>query len=268
MVRRFLLMLLGGLLAAGATMAGIATGVGNAVAGNSEPVAKPTVVLVHGEFTDTTSWDAVAAELRGRGHTVVVPENPLRGPVTDARAVAAAIAGIDGPIVLVGHAYGGAVISNIHLPNVAALVFVAAYAPLRGESLSFDMDPGRFPGSRAVAPALRLKHLGGTSVDAYLAAERFHDVYAQDLDETAVAQLVAHQRSVAFSANLEQNGPASWVGRPTWYVVATADRVIPAAAQRFMAQRAAARTTEVPASHAVLVSQPGAVADVIEQATR
>ncbi|GAA4483314.1 alpha/beta hydrolase [Rhodococcus olei] len=232
----------------------------------------PTVVLVHGAFADTTSWDGVAANLRGRGYPVVVPENPLRGPAYDAAAIEKTVAGIRGPVVLVGHSYGGAVISNVHNPNVRSLVYVAAFAPAQGEPVQLALDPVRFPGSQLVPPALQVKvvddahAIGGKNIDAYIAADAFHRVFAPDVSDATAATMLAHQRSIAVWANLEPSGPVSWSNTPSWYLVSANDTVIPPASQRFMAGRIHAHTTEVAASHVSLVSQPAAVADVIAAA--
>ena len=231
------------------------------------------MVLVHGAFADTTSWDAVAAELRGRGYEVVVPDNPLRGPAYDSAAIEKVLADIPGPVVLVGHSYGGAVITNVHSPNVEALVYVAAFAPAQGEPVMLNLDPIRFPGSQLLPPVLQVKvvendptGIAGRNLDGYIDPGRFHEVFAQDVPDATVAGMIAHQKSAALVANLEPTADPSWASTPSWAMVAQNDRVIPAAAERFMATRAGARITEVSASHAVLVSQPGAVADLVVQA--
>ena len=244
--------------------AGLIFGSGAAVA---SPM--PTVVLVHGAFADATSWDGVAADLRSRGYRVVVPDNPLRGPAYDASVIEKTVADIDGPVVLVGHSYGGAVITNVHDPKVQSLVYIAAFAPVQGEPVQITIDPIRFPGSQLLPPALGLKivddpyAIGGKNVDGYVTDEYFHSVFAQDVSDETAATMLAHQKSAALWANLELGGPPSWANTPSWYLVAGEDRVIPATAQRFMANRMGANTSELPTSHASLVSQPGAVADVI-----
>ena len=129
--------------------AGVIFGSGAAVAS-----PKPTVVLVHGAFADATSWDGVAADLRSRGYRVVAPDNPLRGPAYDASVIEKTVADIDGPVVLVGHSYGGAVITNVHDPKVQSLVYIAAFAPVQGEPVQITIDPIRFPGSQLLPPAL------------------------------------------------------------------------------------------------------------------
>ncbi|WP_433599259.1 alpha/beta fold hydrolase [Nocardia sp. CA-135953] len=242
------------------------------LAGPAAAQPLPTVVLVHGAFADTTSWDPVAAELRGRGYTVAVPDNPLRGPSYDAATVEKTLAGISGPVVLVGHSYGGAVISNTHNPNVKALVYVAAFAPAQGEPVQLGLDPIRFPGSQLLPPVLQVKvvddahAIGGTNLDGYIAADAFHRVFAPDVSDATAATMLAHQHSTALWANLEPSGPTSWSNTPSWSLIPTGDNIIPPASQRFMADRIGAHTTEIAASHAVLVSQPVAVADIIATA--
>ncbi|GCE36478.1 alpha/beta hydrolase [Rhodococcus sp. USK10] len=233
----------------------------------------PTVVLVHGAFADTTSWDAVAADLRGRGYEVVVPDNPLRGPAYDSAAIEKVLADIPGPVVLVGHSYGGAVITNVHSPNVEALVYVAAFAPAQGEPVMLNLDPIRFPGSQLLPPVLQVKvvendptGIAGRNLDGYINPADFHRVFAPDVSDATAADMLAHQRSAALVANLEPSGAPSWASTPSWAMVAQNDQVIPAASERFMATRAGAQITEIPASHAVLVSQPVAVADLVVQA--
>ncbi|MGW4533047.1 alpha/beta fold hydrolase [Nocardia sp. NPDC004340] len=232
----------------------------------------PTIVLVHGAFADTTSWDSVAAELRGRGYTVVVPDNPLRGPSYDAAAIEKTLAGISDPVVLVGHSYGGAVITNTHNSNVKALVYIAAFAPAQGEPVQLALDPIRFPGSQLLPPVLQFETvddahaIGGTNLDGYIAADAFHRVFAPDVSDATAATMLAHQHSIALWANLEPSGPTSWSNTPSWSLIPTGDNIIPPASQRFMTDRIGAHTTEIAASHAVLVSQPGVVADVITAA--
>ncbi|PPJ15131.1 alpha/beta fold hydrolase [Nocardia cyriacigeorgica] len=226
---------------------------------------RPTIVLVHGAFADDTSWDGVAAELRADGHHVVTPANPLRGPAADAAAIERHLADIDGPIVLVGHSYGGAVISNVSDPDVTALVYIAAFAPQQNEPAQLALDPIRYPGSRLLPPALAVTSTGA-GVDAYVDPRYFREVFAQDVDEQTVADMIAHQRSLALAANLEPSGRPAWATVPSWYLVAGQDRVIPPASQHAMAARMGARTSEISASHACLVSQPAAVADLIDQA--
>ncbi|WP_327150178.1 alpha/beta hydrolase [Nocardia sp. NBC_01329] len=233
---------------------------------------RPTVVLVHGAFADPTSWDRVAAQLRGQGYQVLTPENPLRGPAYDAAAVQRTLDTVEGPIVLVGHSYGGFVITNVHDPDVVSMVYVAAFAPAQGEFAQLALNPIQFPGSQLLPPALQVKvvddpqGVAGRNLDGYVAPESFHSVFAQDVDDATAADMLAHQHSIALAANLEPSSAPSWAGMPSWYLVSQQDRVIPPASQRFMAERMGAQTTELDASHASLVSQPGEVAAVIETA--
>lgn len=234
---------------------------------------EPTLVLVHGAFADATSWDGVAAELRGRGYPVVAVDNPLRGPRNDAAALQSVLDGINGPIVLVGHSYGGAVITNTHNSKVVANVYIAAFAPAQGEFVQGLLDPLRFPGSQLLPPALQVRvvddptGIAGRNVDGYIDAPYFRTIFAQDVSTETAADMYAHQRSAALNANLEPSGSPSWATTPSWYLISGEDRVIPAAAQRFMAGRAAAGTTkEIGASHASLVSQPVTVAETIVEA--
>ncbi|MGW4119581.1 alpha/beta fold hydrolase [Nocardia sp. NPDC004711] len=247
-----------------------AAALGAALATSAAPAhaeaVRPTIVLVHGAFADATSWDGVAAELRADGYRVVVPDNPLRGPANDAAAIERTLASIDGPVVLVGHSYGGAVITNIHNANVKALVYIAAFAPQQGEPIAIAMDPFRFPGSQLLPPALALKP-SESGLDGYVAPESFNSVFAQDVSPSTAASMIAHQHSIATTALLEPSGPASWTTTPTWYLVSAADRVIAPVAERFFAQRMGAHTAEVDASHASLVSRPDVVAAFIEQAS-
>ncbi|MFD6455801.1 lipase family alpha/beta hydrolase, partial [Nocardia sp. NPDC060220] len=210
---------------------------------------EPTLVLVHGAFADATSWDGVAAELRDRGYPVVAVNNPLRGPRNDSAALQGVLDRIDGPVVLVGHSYGGAVVTNTHNPKVKANVYIAAFAPAQGEFVQGLLDPIRFPGSQLLPPALQVRvvddptGLAGRNVDGYIDAPYFHTIFAQDVSPETAADMYAHQLSAALNANLEPSGSPSWATTPSWYLISGQDRVIPAAAQRFMAGRAAPATT-------------------------
>ncbi|CRK52408.1 Alpha/beta hydrolase-like protein [Rhodococcus sp. RD6.2] len=232
----------------------------------------PTVVLVHGAFADSTGWNDVAANLTARGYPVETFDNPLRGPAYDSTLLEQKLAGIEGPIVLVGHSYGGVVISNTDDPDVKANVYIAAFAPDRGEFVQGILNPLRFPGSKLLPPALQLKivddaqAIGGKNLDGYIAGEYFHGIFAQDVDDATAADMFAHQQSAALWANLEPSATPTWTTRPNWYLVSTQDQVIPPDAQRFMADRARAHTTEIDASHASLVSRPDEVTAVIVDA--
>jgi pimeloyl-ACP methyl ester carboxylesterase len=238
----------------------------------AQAAPRPTIVLVHGAFADKTSWDGVASILRRDGYRVVAVDNPLRGPAHDAAVVDRTIRTLPGPVVLVGHSYGGAVITNIHDPKVTRLVYVAAFAPGAGEPIASAINPLQYPGSQLLPPALQLKvvrdstGVGGYNLDAYIEASAFPKIFAQDVSPATIKTMLAHQKSFAASANLELSGRPSWATTPSWYVVSANDRVIPPAAQRDAAKRIRARTTEIASSHASLVSHPAAVAGVIRQA--
>lgn len=230
---------------------------------------KPTVVLVHGAFADSSSWNGVIAHLRLAGYPVVSAANPLRGLAADAAYVASVVKGVEGPVVLAGHSYGGAVISEAAAGDtqVKALVYVAAFIPDKGES-ALELS-NKYPGS-TLGPTLDAVPFpladGGTGTDLYIKAPSFHDQFAADVPHDVTDLMAATQRPVAASALEDTATAAAWRAIPSWSLVATADRNIPPAAQRFMSERAEARTVEVDASHAVSVSQPEAVARLIEQA--
>ncbi|MEU6341312.1 alpha/beta hydrolase [Streptomyces sp. NPDC046977] len=232
---------------------------------------KPTVVLVHGAFADSSSWNDVITRLKRDGYPVVAPANPLRGLDSDAQYLAGFLKSVKGPVVLAGHSYGGAVISEAAAgdPNVKALVYIAAFAPDKGES-ALELS-NKFPGSTlgdALNPVSFPLPDGTTGTDLYIKADRFHDQFAADVPTRVTDLMAATQRPVAASALEEKATQAAWKKIPSWNLITTEDKNIPPAAQRFMAERAHSHTTEIKASHAVSVSRPGAVTRVIEQAAR
>ncbi|SEN16770.1 alpha/beta fold hydrolase [Actinacidiphila rubida] len=237
----------------------------------AEGGAKPTVVLVHGAFAESASWDGVIALLQERGYPVVAAGNPLRSPASDAAAVRSLVDHVRGPVVLVGHSYGGSVISQAAdgAENVRALVYVGAFLPEVGES-ALELT-GRFPGSTlpgALDPVAFTGADGSTGTDLYIRADAYHHQFAADVPADTAARMAATQRPIAQAALEETATVAAWKTLPSWDVVTTADLNIPVAAQRFMAERAGAHVTEVDASHAVAASRPDVVAGVIEQAAR
>jgi pimeloyl-ACP methyl ester carboxylesterase len=230
---------------------------------------KPTIVLVHGAFADGSSWNGVIRRLQHDGFPVIAPANPLRDLAGDSAYIESVLATIDGPVVLVGHSYGGAVITNAgaHAPNVKALVYVAGFALDQGESLA--AIGAQFPNNQ-VGPATVVRPFpqpdGSTGTDLYLAVDQFREVFAADVPRHTTDLMAAAQRPLALAAVLAPSADAAWRDLPTWYLVSKDDHTIDPEAERFMAQRANAETIEVNASHAVAVSRPGKVADLIEAA--
>ncbi|UAK31162.1 alpha/beta hydrolase [Nocardia asteroides] len=240
-------------------------------AGPTEDAPKPTVVLVHGAFADGSSWNDVIDKLRKDGYPVVAAANPLRGPAADATTVRGLISHINGPVVLVGHSYGGSVISTAAAGSdqVKALVYVAAFLPAPGET-AFELT-NKFPGSTLPGTLNAVPFTdadGSTGTDLYIQQDKFHDQFATDVPADRAALAAAAQRPIRQSALEEKATVAAWTDKPSWDVVTTQDLNIPVAAQRFMAERAHAQVTEIAASHSVAVSHPDRVAEVIEQAAR
>ncbi|MEV4830689.1 alpha/beta hydrolase [Micromonospora sp. NPDC049257] len=228
---------------------------------------KPTVVLVHGAFAESAIWNGVIRRLQATGHRTVAAGNPLRGPTADAAAVSSLLGTIAGPIVLVGHSYGGAVVSGAAVgnDNVKALVYVAALAPDRGETVP-DLT-GRFPGA-ALSPHLYEVPLADGTTDLYVRPDCYHEFFAADLPFDQADLAVATQRPLNSNALAEAFGEPAWKTVPSWFVFPEQDLTIPRGTFRFMAGRANAReSVEVAgASHALPASQPQAVADVILRA--
>lgn len=224
----------------------------------------PTVVLVHGAFADSSSWNEIIPNLLDQGYPVVAAANPLRGAASDADYVASVLGTISGPIVLVGHSYGGIVISNAAYgnDNVKALVYVAGFAPEAGES-AVDLA-ARFPGS-TLGDALAPSPLPGGGVDLSIRPDAFWAQFAADVPESMARLMSATQRPVTEAALSEPAGEPAWKTIPSWFVYGAEDRNIPAAAVAFMAERAGAiDAVEVEgASHVVMISHPQAVLDVI-----
>ena len=229
---------------------------------------KPTIVLVHGAFAESASWDRVIDSLAGAGHPVIAAANPLRGVAADAAAVGDLLRAVDGPVVLVGHSYGGMVISNVPADagEITGLVYVCAFAPEPGETC-FALA-GRFPGS-TLGDAVRPVPLHDGTTDLYIVTERFHAQFCADVPAPEAARMAATQRPVTQEALTEPSGGRPlWRELPSWFVIGEQDRNIPAALQRFLAERAdARRAVEIPgASHAVAVSHPAETAELILQA--
>ncbi|MDP2781356.1 alpha/beta fold hydrolase [Devosia sp.] len=232
--------------------------------------AKPTVVLVHGAFADSSSWDGVVEILRKDGYAVIAAANPLRSVSSDASYVSDIVGSIDGPVVLVGHSYGGQVISTAANgnDNVQSLVYVAAFAPDAGEAAA-DLA-GKFPGGTLGEALAAPVTLADGDIDLSIDQAKFHDQFAQDVPAEKAALMAAGQRPITESALTEKSGEPAWKTVPSWFIYGDADRNIPAQALDFMAERAGSRHTVVVegASHVVMVSQPQAVADLIEEAAQ
>ncbi|MFE6552892.1 alpha/beta fold hydrolase [Streptomyces sp. NPDC057746] len=269
---------------------GLALAVGLATTASADPThhaghhaghhtaAKPTVVLVHGAWADSAGWSGVVKRLQADGYPVTAPANPLRGLSSDSAYLADYLKTIHGPIILVGHSYGGAVITNTATgnPNVKALVYIAAFAPDKGESAAALSV--KFPGSHLsddpdapVPTALNAVPFtqpdGSTGTDLYLKPDKFRDVFLSNrLSKAEAAELAATQRPAGAEGLGEPSGTPAWKTIPSWYLVARADHAIPAAAERFMASRAHAHTTEVDAPHAVQLTNPGTVTKLVERA--
>ncbi|MET7688590.1 alpha/beta hydrolase [Streptomyces sp. NPDC005483] len=233
---------------------------------------RPTIVLEHGAFADAASWDGVVTRLQRAGYPVVSAANPLRGPATDAAYLRSVVDHIDGPVVLVGHSYGGTVISQAAAGlegKVKALVYIAAFLPDTGES-SLGLT-NEFPGStlgQAIESVNYTLPDGGQGADVYIKAEKFRGQFAADVPADKARLMAAGQRPIAAAALEEKSTKAAWKTIPSWSLVTTEDLNIPEAAQRYMSARAGARTTVIAASHAVPVSHPDAVARIVERAAR
>jgi pimeloyl-ACP methyl ester carboxylesterase len=261
-VRTWLIGALAGLLLIGAATAGAAS---------AAPTPTPTVVLVHGSFADASSWNAVVGGLQKRGFPVLAPANPLRGVATDSAYLKNLLAQIKGPIVLVGHSYGGVVITNAATgnPNVKALVYVAAFAPAQGETANQLI--GHAPGSLLGPDVLDIRTYptpdGSLAPEATAKPSAFRRVFAADVPASLTKIVAAEQRPAALSTLSDPSGPPAWATIPSWYMVAGSDKAIGAANERWMAQRIHATTVEVKgASHVVMISHPGKVVRLIADA--
>ena len=232
----------------------------------------PTIVLVHGAFADASSWNGVIERLQQQGYTVVAPPNPLRGVAADSAYVASVLSQIDGPILLVGHSYGGVVISNAatDAPNVMGLVFVAAFAPDEGERLGEVSSDSKDSvlNSALVQRQYPTGRDGETAVEFAIDPAHIREAFAADLSEQTAALLAATQRPIAEAAFSDTSGPAAWKRLPSWAVVATGDKAAGADLVLSMAQRAGADIVEAEGSHVIMVSQPQLVTDVIVKAAR
>jgi pimeloyl-ACP methyl ester carboxylesterase len=257
-------------LAAGAAASvALATTLGGGTAAAqaaTPPAPAPTFVLVHGAFADASSWNAVIAALQARGHTVLAPANPLRGIAADAETLRVFLSTVAGPVVLVGHSYGGAVITNAATGNaaVSALVYIAAYALDVGETISAANDLGG--GTALLGQHVQVRPFpgsGATDADASIDPAFFREVFAQDLPRRQATVMAAAQRPLVASALGTPSGQPAWRSIPSWYLVATDDHAIPPEAERAMAARAKSHTVEIASSHVAMISHPQKVVKLI-----
>jgi pimeloyl-ACP methyl ester carboxylesterase len=230
---------------------------------------KPTIVLVHGAFAESSSWDDVIDPLREAGHPVIAAANPLRGLASDAAAVADVVRAVDGPVVLAAHSYGGAVISNVPADagEIVGLVYACGFAPEPGEHC-FQLA-GMFPGSMLGDETARPVSRSDGTTDLYIAPDSFHDIFCQDVRAPQAALMAATQRPATQEALVEPSGERPlWKRVPSWFLIGEEDRIIPAALQRYMAERARAQRTVAieGASHAISVSRPDATVQPILEA--
>jgi pimeloyl-ACP methyl ester carboxylesterase len=239
---------------------------------SAQPGLQPTVVLVHGAFADASSWNGVIERLQRQGYIVVAPANPLRGVGEDSAYLASVLNQVDGPVLLVGHSYGGAVITNAasDAPNVVGLVYVAAFAPDEGEVLGDVAASSKdsLLGTAQVQRRYPTGRGGETAPEFLVDPARFGEVFAADLPAEQAAVLAATQRPVAAAAFSDVSGPPAWKSLPSWAVVATGDKAAGSDIVRSMARRAGADIVEVEGSHVIMVSQPQAVVDLIVKAAR
>jgi pimeloyl-ACP methyl ester carboxylesterase len=252
--------------------------------------ARPTVVLVHGAWADGAGWNGVIKRLEHDGYPVIAPGNPLRSVSSDAAYIASVLDTIPGPVLLVGHSYGGMVTSNAaaltkNATNIRALVYIAAFIPETGESAlqlvghtppstpgaSHIVPPGT-PGVPANLTVRPFPPFGATDADAYIDADAFSDIFAGDVPAAQQQLMIATQRPLSFVAFTEPSAGAAWKTIPSWSLVAMQDNAIGTGNTRFMAQRTVTEgkghVSEITSSHVVLISHPDAVEDVIRTADR
>lgn len=235
----------------------------------SSPMSKPTVVLVHGAFAESSSWNGVISLLRAKRFPVVAAANPLRGVASDSAYLGSILDGIEGPLVLVGHSYGGMLISSAAEGNdrVVGLVFVGAFAPEPGESAA--ALSGRYEGG-TLGETLRAFDLPGGEKDLYILQDKYRAQFAADVPEEQAEQMAATQRPILESALNEPAAAAAWKSIPSWFVFGDQDKNIPLVAHRFMAERAGSRRTIELAggSHAVGIPEAATVVELIDEAAQ
>lgn len=237
---------------------------------DATPEARPaplTVVLVHGAFADASGWAGVIERLQDAGITVSAPANPLRSVAHDSAYIASLFNQIPGPVLAVGHSYGGMVITNAaaQAPNVVGLVYVAGFAPDEGESLTdIEVDSRDSVLATSLLPLQYPTGQGAeTAVELVIDPAKFHEAFAADLPRSETMVMAAFQRPAAALAFAEPSGVPAWKTMPAWAVVPTGDKAAGSDVLRTMATRADATTIEIEGSHAIMISQPQAVADLI-----
>ncbi len=248
------------------TRAASVTASPRAASASASGAAKPTVVLVHGAWADASGWSRVIERLQKDGYRVLAPAIPLRSLDGDAAYLQSILAQEKGPFVLVGHSYGGVVITNAAAgnPDVDALVYVNGFVPDVGEDILHLAGEGTL-----IPSSIEFKGyppFGATDVDIYIKPENFRETLAGDLSKKRAAVLAVTQRPLSLAAASAPTSATAWKTIPSWYLLGTRDRTITPAAQRFMAERANATIEEVKASHLSLISRPGKVAKLIEEA--
>lgn len=283
--RKYAALTAAGVVAIGAIVAGISTANGSTTALSDTPQTrvvdamakqaehagqKPTVVLVHGAFADGSGWNGTIERLRKDHYPVIAFANPLQGPTYDVATLKSFLKTIDGPVILVGHSYGGAVISGAGAGNshVKGLVYVTAYAPDKGESVGeVNLHPVAHPLPELPLVEVPVKNSAGQD-DAltYIKPAKFPAFFAADVRPTLAKDMAASQRPVAGSGFSQRLQAAAWRSIPSWYLVAKQDKALNPELQRYMAKRAHAHTVESNGSHAIMVSHPGTVAKLIKAA--
>jgi pimeloyl-ACP methyl ester carboxylesterase len=220
-----------------------------------------TIILVHGGWADGSSWGKVITTLKNAGHRVIAVQLPLHNSADDIATVKRAIELAGGPVLLVGHSYGGFVITNAgsNNPNVTGLVYVAAFAPDEGEALGTFVTPDKLPPGILIADSAGL---------TYLNPDMFHDAFAQDVNTTEADIMAIAQKPFNQSIFTEPSGPPAWKQLKTWYQVSDSDHMIPPDTQRMFAQRMNATTITIDASHSSYVSHPDEIAQLILNATQ
>lgn len=231
---------------------------------------KPTIVIVHGAFADASSWNDVIERLQKQDYNVIAPPNPLRGVRSDSAYIASIVNQIDGPVLLVAHSYGGAVTSNAaaKASNVVGLVYVAALIPEEGERLTDVHSKDSILNSLLIERQYPTGTDGQTAPEYSIDPAHFRKAYAADVPEARTRLMAAEQRPIAGGAFADASGPVAWKTLPSWAIIATEDVGAGTDIVRSMAERAGAKVTELRGSHAIMISQPQAVTDVIVEAAR